>query len=149
MNYQWKCGARIRADANVAGAMCDALAAEGRLTAKNLLDANRAEDAPLHDAFEWNDSVAAEAYREDQARHIIACIVTVPAETKQPTRAFFTVARDESEYKPLETILKSADDSARLLQTIRRELNAIRTKYSTVAEFAGVWRAIDELGVQP
>ena len=62
--YEFKKGSRINVDANIAGAMCEQLENSIGLTPKNLLDANRDEKAPLHNCFEWDDTEAAERYRE-------------------------------------------------------------------------------------
>lgn len=144
MVYQWKAGAQIKADAQTAGAMCMELASEGRLTAKNLLDANRPEDAPLHNAFEWNDGVAAEAWREQQARHMINCL-TIRHETVEPTRAFFKIERTESTYQSISTILSSENSTEKLLNTALKELEAFKRKYITLQQLCGVFRAIDEV----
>ena len=74
MVYEFKPCSYIKASAQVAGEMCEQLSKTGGLTPKRLVDANRAEDAPLHGEFEWNDTVAAEAYREGQAAHINLCL---------------------------------------------------------------------------
>ena len=50
-------------DAQISGEVCDALSEKGLLTAANLVDVSRPEDAPLHSVFEWVDSVAAEKWR--------------------------------------------------------------------------------------
>lgn len=142
MVYQWKAGAQIKADAQTAGAMCMELASEGRLTAKNLLDANRPEDAPLHDAFEWNDGIAAEAWREQQARHIINCL-TVNHEATEPTRAFFKIERAENTYQHIDTILESKSDTARLLDMALRELDVFRKKYRSLKQLSELISTID------
>ena len=97
MVFQWKQGSHIKADAQQAGILCSRLEAEGRLTAKALLDESRDEDSPLHGEFEWNDGIAAEKYRENQARHIINCLVTAH-ESTAPTRSFFNVEYKTAEY---------------------------------------------------
>lgn len=142
MIYKWKAGAQIRADANIAGAMCARLADEGRLTARALLDENRPASAPLHDAFEWDDTAAAELYREGQARQIIRCLCVVH-EQAEPTRAFFNIERTAPNYNKIETILQSEDDAEKLRRTVLGELNAIRKKYQTINAFAEIWAAID------
>ena len=53
MIYQWKAGAVVKASAEDAGAQCEALSRAGKLTPAALVDLNRPEDAPLHNAFEW------------------------------------------------------------------------------------------------
>ena len=59
MVYQWKEGARISFPAQIAGRVCAALEEQNALTAQRLVDESRPEDAPLHAAFEWNDTIAA------------------------------------------------------------------------------------------
>ena len=66
MVYKWKERAQIRVSADVAGRVCEELEKDGALTPKRLLDVSRAEDAPLHDAFEWNDGIAAEKYQRQE-----------------------------------------------------------------------------------
>lgn len=148
MVYQWKYGSRISADPQVAGEMCKRLETEGRLTAKNLLDENRPEDAPLHKAFEWNDGVAAEKWREQQARHIISSIV-VCKEKAEPVRGFFNIERAENNYHSIETILRTQNATNKLFETAMRELTAIQKKYSAIQNLHKVWEAIDEVASNP
>lgn len=44
---------------------------QGRLLPSEVLNAARNEDSPLHGFFEWDESLAAEAYRLEQARELI------------------------------------------------------------------------------
>ena len=46
----------------------------GHLTASMLLDAARDPSSPAHDAFEWDDSTAAEAYRLEQSRRYLRLV---------------------------------------------------------------------------
>jgi hypothetical protein len=144
MVYQWKNGSHISSNPQIAGEMCEALEAEGRLTAKDLLDANRPEDAPLHKEFEWNDGIAAEKYREQQARHIINCLVTVHAES-EPTRSFFNIERSESTYQSVTTIIRQEDTREKLFAMALRELAAFEQKYASLKELAMVFQAANEL----
>ena len=70
----------MKVSAEVAAPVLEGLANENRLTAANLVDVSRPEDAPLHPEFEWRDDVAAERWREEQARQIIRCIRVVSEE---------------------------------------------------------------------
>ena len=143
MVYQWKTGARVNADAQVAGEMCKRLSEEGRLTAAELLEENRPEDAPLHGAFEWDDGVAAESWREHQARHIINSIVVVPERTP-PVRGFFKLESTERTYHPIESIVSRVNTRQKLLDNALRELAAVQSKYKTLTELDRVWAALDE-----
>lgn len=143
MVYQWKFGSRISADPQAAGEMCKRLETEGRLTAKNLLEENRPEDAPLHNAFEWNDGIAAEKWREQQARHIIHSLVVCKEKT-EPVRGFFHIERSENTYHSVETICQSKGMTEQLFQTAIRELTSVQKKYSSIKQLQKVWTAIDE-----
>lgn len=143
MVYQWKKASCIKADANIAGAMCEQLEQTVGLTAKNLLDANRAEDSPLHNEFEWDDSKAAEQYREQQARHIINSLCVCSEENNQePVRAFFTI--NQPIYESLPIILQSTEKHTSLLDLALRELKAFKSKYNMLSQLKCVMEAIDE-----
>ena len=144
--YKWKSASYVRGSAQAAGEMCEKLAAEGRLTAKALLDANRAKDAPLHKAFEWNDRKAAEQYRLHQARHIISCLVRVDEATGKPeqVRAYFTLDRKDPQYYSTEVILADEEKSALLEKSALSELAAFQKKYAAIREkLAPVYDAIE------
>ena len=140
MNYEFKKGSYIKADANAAGAMCEQLEKTVGLTPKNFLDANRAEDAPLHGCFEWNDGAAAELYREQQARHIINCLCIKSEEPKaEPIRAFFNI--EKTVYESTVAIIRHEDKRAALLNQALRELQAFERKYNTLCELEPIFEA--------
>lgn len=143
MVYEWKAGSRYKVDANTAGAVCEQLEAAGNLSAKSLLDVSRPIDAPLHSEFEWNDSVAAEKYREDQARCIIRhLVVRMDESTDEPVRSFFKIEQTEREsYTSVETIMTRKDLRAELLKQAVNELEAFQRKYNTISELSGVFEA--------
>lgn len=142
--YEFKEGSRIKADANVAGAMCEQLEKTIGLTPKTLLDANRAEDAPLHSCFEWNDGEAAEKYRESQARHIINCLCIKTGQVEQPTvRAFFNIQK--TSYESTGVIIRQEDKYAQLLDMAKKELSAFQQKYKTLSELQTVFDVIEQL----
>jgi hypothetical protein len=145
MVYQWKSNSRIKVNADVAGQMCEQIEKEKGLTAQTLLDANRAEGTPLHNEFEWNDSIAAEEYRLQQARHIINCLcIKTESKKEQPVRAFFKISDAES-YENINVIVSSEDKYGRLLDTAMKELIAFETKYSSLTELSPVFKAIDNI----
>lgn len=145
--YSWKENCRIKADAEVAGRVCEELEAKGNLTPDALLDASRAEDAPLHNVFEWDDSVAAEKYRRDQAAHIIRSIVIKRAEVKdEPVRAFIHIKESSTpKYEKLDVVLQSSDKRKEMLETAKKELRMFKAKYSTLTELAKVIADIEDV----
>ena len=147
MVYEWKEAAQIKADAQKAGEMLENLEKTVGITPKNLVEANRDESAPLHNEFEWNDTKAAEKYRETQAGYIIRNICVVrESEEKPPVRAFYSVTTDEErKYESLNVIIKNEDKTKKLLESALRELIAFKAKYSMLSEIANVIKAIDEV----
>lgn len=134
MVYSWKPGSRIKASAEEAGAVMSRLEASGGLTPKRLVDVSRPEDAPLHNEFEWDDEVAAELYRENQAAHVIRCIVVKTEEKEEPTvRAFFPVHKENpSTYTSIQTIVKRPDLMDTLLEQAVKEMTAFQKKYESI-----------------
>lgn len=131
--------------AQEAGEVCEKLADEGRLTAKDLVDESRQEEAPLHPAFEWDDSIAGERWREHQAGHIIRAIITRETPKQEPTRAFFHITTGKSSYVPISVIVNSPDSYEMLLQQATKEFQAYQRKYKNIKELDPVFNAFEQI----
>ena len=148
--YEYKNGFHIdkKFDAQVVGEMCEELSNTIGLTPKTLLDANRDENTPLHDYFEWRDDVAAEKYREEQARYIIRSIIVIEDE-KPEVRAYCPViVNDKQEFKHINTVVKSIDLTQQMLENAKKELFSFQTKYNGLrdyVELSEVFTSIDNL----
>ena len=109
-----------------------------QLQPRTVVDEARDPTNPLHKHFEWEDGVAAEAYRVQQARALIR-IVLVADDTKPeapPTRAFFAI-NDEKEgysYRPVAQVVSSVEMRLSLLKSARRDLRAFRERYRSIKE---------------
>lgn len=147
MIYKFKSGTRLNVSAQAAGELCAELESQGRLTPREVVDASRPEDAPLHAAFEWDDAVAAERYRETQASYIIRSIEVVLEGSSKPTRGFvsLTVNKDEREYREINRVLSIRSERELLLEQAKRELMAFKSKYAVLEELADVFAAIDKV----
>jgi len=115
--YKWIDGYRSSISAEVVGAELDDLRAknDGRINAQQVVDASRPEEAPMHPMFEWQDEVAAEAYRRHQARTIVRAIVTVNPQTKEEIRKYVGVnavvqqpSRATTDYVSMDDAVNSA-----------------------------------------
>ena len=147
MIYQWKTGSRFKTDANIAAGIMNELAKENRLNAETLVDVSRPENAPLHSEFEWDDAKAAEEWRKQTGRVMIASVVCKIENSVQeePVRAYFHLEREEKEYTPIETIIKDSEKTDKLLQTALRELIAFQQKYRGIKEFNRLYMEIGKL----
>ena len=161
MEFVRKAGFHLRSDAQVVGEVCYELEKKGRLTPKELVDVSRPKDAPLHNEFEWNNSIAAEKYREVQAGYIIRSVavrvteikpeiskldINITSEEKEPeTRVFHAINRDGLGYDSIETIMDDPDKSDKLLQLCRKDLINFRDKYCVLRSvLPDLFRVIDE-----
>lgn len=150
MVYDWKRSMPVKAQ--VAGEYLEQLQqAHGEITPKIVLDSARSEDALLHPCFEWNDGVAAEKYREDQARFLIRNLVVKVEQNDSPpktVRAYVNVAQDMDQagtFIDVETAVNNAKMREQMLRNAFRELQAFQEKYKNLSELAGVFSAISVL----
>lgn len=145
MVYQWKTIAGIKADANEAGRQFEQLEKSVGVTPQTVLDANRAENTPLHDEFEWNDDIAAENYRLHQAGQLIRMLCVKPTtESKDstPIRAFI---RTEENYESLNVVLNAQDKRKYMLDAALKELRAFQAKYKALKELKPIFDICDKI----
>ena len=163
---KWKPGSYHKVDAQTAYEECQRVESERGLTPANLVDESRAEDAPLHEEFEWDDSIAAERYREVQAAEVIRHIITIRVDDKPVVehRTFSPVPAsmvrksidDESEddverkteknvYVNTYVAIQRPETHDVILGRAMSELRAFKRKYSSLEELKNVIYEIDVL----
>lgn len=112
----------------------------GVLLPADVLERAKDPDSPLHEFFEWDDSVAANLYRLDQARTLIRTVkltvtveeisFSIPAYVRDPDRS-----ASEPGYRSVASI-RTEEDSARavVVGEMERVVNAMnRAKNLAVA----------------
>jgi hypothetical protein len=117
----------------------------GRLTAHDVLEEARNPGHPLHNRFEWDDSVAAERYRLDQARQLIreVKITFIPrgATDPQSVRAYHSVPDPQGRaYRPTEEIANNPLMLRMLLNDMNRDWSRMRERYGHLVEFTEMVR---------
>lgn len=147
--HRWRDGAGFGVAAEAAGAEVGRIEArDGVCTPAALVEESRPEDAPLHPAFEWDDPVAAERWREHQARGIIRSIEVV-REGCEPTIAFVSVRTEHGRgYVDTASIAASAElheaAKAEALAALRGWTRRYRHIVALDEVIFAVERAIDE-----
>lgn len=148
--YSYKVQGICKCPAQIAGEICEGLEQNGGLSPKRLLDASRDENAPLHGEFEWDDTIAAEKYRERQAQTIINNL-TVRIETSEKetvqVRGFICTHEQESRYRSIGIVVQDKDHSERLMQEALRDMKSFRDRYSVLEQLSGVFSAMDMVEV--
>jgi hypothetical protein len=97
----------------------------------------------LHKCFEWNDSIAAEKYRLQQAGNVIRMLVyESEKEDVSPVRAF-SLTTEQRTYQPTKSFLVQEDEYQSLLKRAMAELEAFKRKYHTLTELEEVFKAME------
>jgi hypothetical protein len=125
------------ADPNEIGNALSQIAAKngGELRPHDVVDAAKAKNHPLHRYFEWDDKIAANAYRVDQARALIRIVRVEVDEDKEPVRAFLSVKDDGGQrYQPVEKVLTSASMQIALLKAAKKDLESFRHRYGLLRD---------------
>jgi hypothetical protein len=95
----------------------------GVLMVDDVLNEARNESSPLHDHFEWDDSVAADAHRRYQARVLIQrCKITLVDSAPTQVRAFVSLQSDREiggGYRLTTTVMDDEAMREELLRDIR------------------------------
>jgi hypothetical protein len=122
-------------------ALLEVRSQHGALTPRLVVESARPAESPLHDRFEWNDSVAGESWRREQARDLIQSVRIEYAESKsgpREVRAFVSV-RDGSLAEPVFVPVAEAmsDEwlSAQVLADCERAIAELKRRFGHLREF--------------
>lgn len=118
----------------------------GFLTAQVVVDAAVPEDSPLHDRFEWDDSIAGPLYRLEQARDLIRSFTVryrqPNSETEETVRFYHSVREESGQvYRSLDDIKESEFLTKLVLNEAERAWRDLLAKYGHMAEFLEVVKA--------
>jgi hypothetical protein len=117
----------------------------GELTPQIVVDVARDEAHPLHSRFEWNDAVAGEAWRREQAHRLIqkAKIEYRPEGDGPPRliRGFVAVPKaDGFAFDPVEEVAEDPFRKQLVLNAMEREWKALLKRYQEYEEFFALVR---------
>lgn len=153
MIYKFKPGSMVAGNPQKIGERLTELTKlhRGKLMPEVVVEDARSPRSPLHRCFEWNDGVAADKYRLNQARHVIAVVVTVMPEKRGPgtaTRAFVSLSRGGGKagrhpYIPIRTALGNVVTRQALVAKALAELESWHDRYSELKELADIFAAIE------
>lgn len=113
--------------------------ASNEITPRALWEAARNDEHPLHDEFEWDDALAADAYRDEQARRLLRLRVTFVHEDRVINAPICvrTPERQEASYTRTTKIASDREQAYRVLvEEIDRASRALE-RARTVADALG------------
>lgn len=137
-------GFKTKADANKVALEMESIGynnSNDEFNTQEMVDfARNNPNSELHKLFEWNDTVAAEAYRNQQARDVIRFlkITVVDEETqeKEPTliRYFISTGKHDGSYKKTEIVFKNATEADRVLENMKRDAENFINRYKIYSD---------------
>lgn len=113
----------------------------GQLTPRLVVDEARAADHPLHQRFEWDDAIAGEAWRRDQAHRLIQSVQIVYAKATETSpekrvRAFHAVRSEKGNvYEPVMDVIKDPFMRELVLRDMERAWKDMKARFEGFDEF--------------
>lgn len=151
MVYKWE-GYSYDVPAEVVGKCCEEIEHEyGAITSSNMVNAARSTESELHPLFEWDDQIAGEKWRNQQAKMILSSLRIVVNESEEKpiiVRAFVNVSppsKNEAVYIQIEKAVNDESNHQQLLLNAYRELNAFQKKYQALSELKPLFELINAL----
>ena len=103
----------------------------------------------LHSMFEWDDTVAADKYRETQAHRIVCNLMIVkvglnedkPKEDMKPFRLYHHIDSNPG-YMPIQRIMNDTVMHQQLLDQAMADLRAFKQKYAMLEELQPIFALI-------
>lgn len=136
---------------------------DGKVTPETFLEAATPPDSPIHDLFEWNDTVAAVQHRLHQARQIVRSIVFRPMraeasptesvqltpariEARRSIAAKFTPAQREPAGKTSRVEIQQTSSSVEARERYVKEIREAIEHPASAATFEDLARAVWDAG---
>lgn len=143
----WKTGfASLYKGANAEQVASEIESLGNDVTPTEILEKAKDDTTELHKCFEWEDSVAAEKWRLQQARMIVCHLVIKEdgedAADKPEIRIFHKTDRADG-YKSITFIMRDKTEYEKLLAQARKELRVFKQKYHNLSELEEILALID------
>lgn len=146
--YEWKpqSGFTKKADPNKVAAEINSIGESA--TPEQIVALGTGKSTELHKCFEWDDTVAANKYRLEQAKDIAESLLVIhiqPEKTDEPPmrlRAMYHLP-GTSGYQQSVQIVRNEDKYRRLLEQAKTELRMFKAKYSMLSELQDIFDMID------
>ena len=136
MKYKWN-NVSFSANANKVGHELEIIEATTELTNFNILQyAKTHKSSELNKCFEWDNTIAGEKWRMQQANNILASISIVVTEKEEPVKAFVNIKTHEEKrvFKSIVKVLNNEYEYQQLLKKAERDFISYKDKYNKLVE---------------
>lgn len=118
----------------------------GYLQPKYILEEAKRDNHPLHNCFEWSDNLAAQKWRETQARSMLRVVVIQKEYSSEPIRAFVQIREDgEGRYRNFEDVMIDPDEAQKQINQAKRELDKWIQKWNHLKTLDKYFKAIRDV----
>lgn len=143
MSAQWKLNGIFKANAEIVDEEIKSLS---KITPNNMVEfAKNNPDSELYKCFEWDDTIAAQKYRLQQANKILTFLVYPKTREDLPTVRKYQVTTTAHVFEETKKFLVNQNEYETLLKRALAELQAFKQRYQTLVELQDVISAIDTL----
>ncbi len=169
--FKFRDGCHLAGDAQIVGERLESIKRKSNmLTPALVVEDAKNISSPLHGFFEWDDTLAAEKYRIDQAGHLVrsvvvtfedsvqlqnrqVCLSGMPSpeiETARTIRAFLPIKDDSggNSYVSSREALGNPEMRRQVLARAYAELASVGKKYRELQELSGVFDALEQVELQ-
>lgn len=117
---------------------------DGRITPEAVVEDARDPESPLHDEFEWDDSVAAEKYRLEQARRLLRVRYTQHVDERVVVAPYY-VREPEREEQGYMNVLRVKDDITKAREVVQAEFDRVIAALKRARATAAVMGLADDI----
>lgn len=139
-----QCGFKNKADAHKVALELESIGYNNNtdeFNTQEMVDfARNNPNSEMYNLFEWNDAIAAEQYRNQQARNILRflkiTVINEETKTKEPTltRYFISTGKQDGTYKKTEVVFHSPTDADKVLENMRRDAENFINRYKIYSD---------------
>lgn len=126
--------------------------ADGILYPAAVVEYARNPETALHGEFTWNDTIAAEQWRIQQARQIIRVRIVSQANNPVTIRAYVSLSEDRQNpgggYRRFQDVMADPELRRQYLRQALKEVEHWRQKFKSLEELDPVFSAIAEVEEQ-
>lgn len=150
---QWKTGSKMRGSAEKVYEELEQIRkVDGDITPHAVVEKAKKSRSVMHKHFEWDDSLAGEKYRMEQARKLVRSIEIIHIKAPNiPAKAYSVVTKPSREPGPPRKVYQSTEEALQdpvhrdeILGNAIRDALSYRRKYASLQELSKVFTALDD-----
>lgn len=146
VEYEANGGGFDQDDADIIGAEFEKLREHGYVTAPRVLAASKDMTSDLHYFFEWDNEIASDKWRLQQARRMVEHI-TIRIVKNVPIASEKIIVKSKDQQKKPNVVAKPVEFVDHYQETVNKAIRSAqkwRNKYRDIEELEAIFSAIDE-----